>query len=42
MNFIGLMFVTWWIVFFLHFVIGNIIKIFYRMDGADEIKIRFK
>lgn len=42
MDFLGLMFVTGWVVFFLHFILGNLLQIFYRLVGSDEIKISFK
>ncbi len=42
MDFIGLMFVSWWIIYFLHFVVGGILDIFYDLDGSKNIKIHFK
>lgn len=43
MDFLGLMFVTWVIVYFLHAVIGGLLAFFYRhFAKADEIKIHFK
>jgi hypothetical protein len=43
MEFLGLLLVTAWVVFFLHFTLGSIVAIFYRkFAGSDLLKIIFK
>lgn len=41
MQFFSLIFVTAWVVYFLHFLAGNILDIFYRLDHSKKIKIHF-